>query len=399
METTVVQTSLSTVMMAVVTTNMFLILLALCLMNKKLLVRSGYRLLALFALFTALRFVLPVELPFTLTLKLPYSVSQIIARCHDRLFHFGGQSISLWQLFKIIWGIGFVITVAIHLFSYYRSTKYIILHGKELTKTEPYKELLDEICASKKRTNLFRVIELPGLDIPVLFGLIHPRILIPENFNLSKQNLAFILQHEATHHFKHDLWLKNIIKIITLAYWWDPFSWLLNRQADVILEMRIDNSLTTQSAEVTHDYMQCLIDISELAGKRKLLPGNLTMGFFRSNRKDLRNRFRLMMANQSKPSTVWSLLLVSIALGIYLLSYAVIAEGYTPARECITNADLNETVPSLGNLMFPTADNSYFIDNEDGTYDFYMNGKYWETVGSLDFYSEDIPVYTRDNAP
>lgn len=394
-----VQTSLSTVMMAVITTNVFLILLSLCLINKKLLLRAGYRLLALFALFTTLRFVLPIELPFTLTIKFPYSISQIIARCHDRLFHLGGQSISLWQLFEIFWLIGFIIAVAIHLFSYYRSSRYIILYGKELTQTAPYKELLDEICVTKNRANTFRVIELPGLDIPVLFGLIHPRILIPEHFAISEQNMSFILQHEATHHFKHDLWLKNIIRIITLAYWWDPFSWLLNHQADVILEMRIDDALTNKSTSIAHDYMQCLIDVSELAVGKTIVPNHLTMGLFHSKNKDLKHRFQLMMSQSPKSSNGWSILLVSIACALYLFSYSFVAEGYTPPQECITDENLTDSIHSMNTLIFPNAQNSYFIDNEDGTYDFYLNSTYWETVDCLDYYSEAIPVYTKDTAP
>lgn len=135
------QTSLSTVMMAVLTTNAFLILLVLCLVNEKLLVHAGHKLLALFVSFTALRFVLPIELPFTITIELPAVFSQIIKECHNRLFRIGEQSISLWQLFKVVWLLGFIIGLVHYIISYYRSAKHITLYGKELTNTVPCRVL------------------------------------------------------------------------------------------------------------------------------------------------------------------------------------------------------------------------------------------------------------------
>lgn len=391
--------SFSTVMMAVLTTNAFLILLTLCLVNEKLLVRAGYRLMALFVAFTTLRFVLPIELPFTITLKLPAIFSRIIAKCHSRLFLFGEQPISLWQLFKIIWLLGFIIGLIAHIISYIRSARHITLYGKDLTNTEPYKSLLDKICKSKRYSNNFRVIELPGLDVPVLFGIHHPRILVPEDFDLPTKQMQHILQHEATHHFRHDILLKILIKIITLAYWWDIFSWLLNRQADVIFEMCIDNTLTATDVEATKEYMQCLIDVCDRSSCKRILPSSLTIGILPSDYKDLKRRFQLMTHNQSKPKTPWNILLLGIAVSIYLLSYAVIFEGYTsPADDLPADLLLYEDV-EIGTIMLPSADNSYFIDNGDGTYDYYMNNKRLETVDSLDYYPEGIPIYTKDNAP
>lgn len=398
------QPSFSTIIMAVLTTNAFLIVLSLCLINEKLLIHAGHRLLALFALFTTLRFVLPIELPFTITIKFSEVVSQIVVDCHNRLFQIGEQPISLWMIFKAVWLVGFIIGLLIHIISYYRSNRLIILYGKELTHTAPYKELLDKICESKGRANHFRVIELPGLDVPALFGIIHPRILIPENLDLPQQQLTYILQHEATHHFKHDILLKNIIKLISLAYWWDIFSWLLNRQSDIILEMRIDHSLTGSNATITQEYMQCLLEMSERTSKKRMLPDSFAIGFLPSGYKALKRRFQLMVNNQKKSQTGWNILLIIMAVTIYLFSYTIVLEGYVAPEEYIPQDSFSQDsfFPEdyeIDDLVFPTAENSYFIDNLDGTYSLYMNGKLWETVDSLDYYYDDIPVYTQDTAP
>ena len=258
---------------------------------------------------------------------------------------------------------------------------------------------MSRICKEKGCRNPFRVIELPGLDVPALFGIIHPRILVPENFELPNRQLAYIIRHEATHHFKHDILLKNIIKLISLAYWWDIFSWLLIRQTDVILEMRIDNSLTTTNAAITQEYMQCLIEMSDRASKKRILPNSLTIGILPSGYKDLKRRFRILMNNQNKPQTMWSVLLLTTALSIYLFSYTIILEAYTSPNEVIPEhwSEIDEINPS--DYVFISGENSYFIDNGDGTYEFYMNGSRAETITSLDYYPDDIPIYTPDNKP
>ena len=391
--------TLSSTLIAVMTTGILLIILVVCLANKRFLVHAGYKLLTLFVVFTTLRFLLPIEFPFTINIYLPAILSDVMTFCHTRLFTFIGQPISLWEIFKLIWLIGFIIGLISYVFSYYKTSKHIILYGKELTHTKLYKSLLDQICEVKGKQNHFRVIELPGLAVPVLFGFFHPRILIPEKFEATERQLQYILYHEATHHFHHDLAFKAIIKIITLAYWWDIFAWLLNSQADVIFEMRNDNSLTAADANITHEYMACLVDIAEQTACKKILPNNLTIGILPSSQRDLRRRFQLMCANQQKLHVGWSILLLFMVTPIYLSSYTYVLHSSTPVWQNITaNPDLLEDC-TYEELLFPTTTNSYFIDNQDGTYDFYLNNEFWETVNTLEYHPIDIPVYTGDTVP
>lgn len=394
-----IQASLSTTLMAVVTTFVLLLILAICLSSKKILVHAGYKLLALFIVFTILRFLFPVEFPFTVNIYLPDIISDIMTYCRLRLFRLNGQPISLWEIFKLVWLIGFVVGLISYVFSYYETSKHLILYGKELTHSAPYKIPLEQICQNKGKKNCFRIIELPGLAVPVLFGILHPRILIPENFKATEQQLKYILQHEATHHFHHDLIFKAIIKIITLAYWWDIFAWILNNQSDVIFEMHIDDTVTAADAGITLEYMKCLIDIAENTARKRILTSDLTIGILPAGRKDLRRRFQLMSVNQEKTHMGWSILLLLIVTTIYLSSYTFVLESYTPTWQSIPASPDNLSYDNFEDLLFPTSQNSYFIDNQDGTYDFYLNNEFWETVDTLEYHPKDIPVYSIDNVP
>ena len=386
--------TLSTVTIAVVTTNLFLIILTLFLVNEELMVQAGYKLLALFAVFTALRLVLPIELPFTKTVRLPIFFSYVMALLEHHILSVNGYPISLWNIFKWIWFAGAMLGLAKYAVSYFKSYRHIVLCVKDLTHTEPYSIITNNICGEIHRFNLFRVIEMPGIDSPMLFGAFLPKILIPNDYDMPDESMYYILKHEITHHFNHDLLLKHAIKFITIAYWWNPFSILLNYYTDVILEMRIDSNITSSDSLRTAKYMKCLIDASAQAAEKTSPQNQITMGFLPIGRKDLHRRFYMLRNNQTKRDLSLNLFLFLAVLSIYLLSYMFIWEGYL-----LPSNDFPLFPVESDNLLTPTSDSVFFIQNDDGTYDLYLDNICIETTDSLEYYLDDIPVYTIDNCP
>lgn len=387
--------SLSTVIAAVITTNIYLILLALCLSSRRLLLDVGYKLLALFVIFTTLRLAFPFELlPFTITVRLPKFISPVISLCRVPLGIIGGLPISLWMLFLMVWAVGIIIGLIHYIYSYFKTRYLIILYGKELTHKAPYAELLARICNERKRRNRFRVIELPGLASPALFGAFSPWILIPEKFDLSERDLYYILRHETAHHFHHDLLLKILVKLITLVYWWDPFCHRLNNQTEIILEMRVDDILTLTDVQLTEEYMQSLIAAKHFAAQNMFLPCEFTMELLPQESSDVLKRFSMLQYNQLMPQHLLNILLIVVTLSIYLLSYAFIGEPF----------NLPKTLPlpmteEQEDVLRPAESDFYFIDNEDGTYDFYYNSMYRLTTDSPEDYATGVPIYTRENCP
>lgn len=386
--------SLATVVTAVVTTNVYIVLLTICLSHRKLLLDVGYRLLALFVIFTALRLAFPFELPFTITVPLPKIISWVVSLCHIQLGTIRGHLVSLWMLFIAVWVIGTVFGVLRFIVSYCRSSYRITLYGKELTHKDPYVELLEQICREQKRKNRFRVIELPGLPSPVLFGNLSPRILVPEKFDLSKQDIYYILRHETAHHFHHDLLLKLLVKLITLIYWWDPFCRKLNDQTEAILEMRVDNSLTLMDIQLTEDYMHSLIAAKGFSLQSSILPNEFTLRLLPEDSSDILKRFSLLQHNQNTPHFVLNTLLIVITFSIYLLSYAFIGEAYSLLGDIpLPNTKEQE------DLFLLSESDSYFIDNGDGSYDLYYYGIHALTTDSPEDYGPGIPVYPEEYRP
>lgn len=389
--------SLSTVIAAVITTNIFLVILTICFTSKDLLINAGYKLLALFVLFTALRLALPFELPFTVTIRLPKFISMIVLLCNIRLSTINGYRVSLWTLFLVVWAIGTTIGIVRYAFNYFKTRYLIILYGKELTHKVPYKDLLEQICRMRKRRNRFRIIELPGLDGPVLFGILYPKILVPEHFELPERDLAYILRHETSHHFHHDLLLKCLVKLITLVYWWDPFCHRLNKQTDTILEMRVDDSLTLTDFQLTKEYMHCLIAASTFAAQSTFLPNDFTLRLLPREPSDAMKRFSLLRYNKLTPRPVLNALLIVVILSIYLLSYAFIGEPYKLPDDSLLPPV--EVLDKQKELLPLSPEDSYFIDNGDGTYDLYYYEEYLLTTDTFEYYNSNIPIYTEEKCP
>lgn len=388
-----VQISISTILMTVITTNLFLIVLTVSFCHTDFMVRMGYRQLALFALFALLRLLLPVELPFTVTVQLPLWISKIIAFVHSGLFTIGERPVSLWLIFKWVWVIGCILRILHYLISYRRFRSYIILHGKMLNHKEPYASLLRRVCEERGKANPFTILEMPGLRTPALFGFFSPCILMPEGFVLSEEELYYVLKHETAHHFRHDLWCKEFIRILTILYWWNPFCHLLNHQADVILEMRIDHDVTHTSTSQIKEYTDCLLNIAERTVSRSLLPGTFTLSLLRFEDSDLYKRTNVLLKGREKFSVTVNIALTLMFSVIYLFSYSFVLEAY-----CGPEVPTPMFTPE-SDIICVSMENSYFISNEDGTYDLYYKDNFYETVDSLKYYSDDIPVYTKDNCP
>lgn len=383
---------MSTVAMSVIVTNLFLVVTTICLTNRKLLIRAGYRIIALLLSFSALRLLLPVELPFTKTLILPEKISPFLSVIRTPGLWGDKLSLSWWNLFELVWLAGFIVFALVYLIQYQRTKKQITLYGKDLTKTQPYQDLIAQICKTQKRNNKFQIIALPYIDSPVIFGIFSPCILLPENFNLSENELYYILSHEASHHFHHDLLLKYFSQLLIYGYWWNPFGILLSRQIDVILEMRIDDALTNADVSRTVDYMKCLIMVAEQASDIRPFCSSAYLGFYKvkhRSRSDLMKRFELMKNNQQTSSRRLNLALFLIAGFLYIVSYRLIWEPSTTPEDAL----FLEEIPA-DDYIIPDNSGSYFIDNQNGTYDFYMMGTYIETIDSLEYYEDSIPVYS-----
>lgn len=374
--------SFSTVYMTVLISNLLLLLMFLCFRNTKLLINAGYQLLAFFVMFISLRFLLPIEFPFATNVLLPKWLSRIVSQICHPLFNWGNTPISIWTFLLLIWGVGIIV----HLAKYIRLTKrirhQIFTNALDITSREPYASVLEQICNDYNRKNSFRILQVTGISTPMLYGIRHPFILIPESLSLSGDDLYYTLLHETSHHFHHDLLIKQLIKLITILYWWNPLCYLLNHQVNTVLEMRIDQKAASSNKATILAYLNCLLHLAEQSSVQQHQMELSTMHLLPEHRDVLTMRFQMLTHQKKRLALTLTFLLLFIAT--FISSYLVIFEAYYASPEV------------LETTIGQTIDNTYAVQKADGTYDIYFQNVFIENTASLEYYISDIPIYAED---
>lgn len=211
--------SFSTVLMALLTSSVLVGLIAIVFHNDNTLACAGYKLLGVFVGLTVLRLILPFEFPFTKNINFSSSLSKIVTLFRKPQIQVVHTTISFWNLFEIIWIIGIIFNVIRHINQHCRAQDYILKYGHNRTNDIKYKTILDSICIQHNRKNDFRVMELPNMNIPIIYGLKNPCIILPDNLSISEEQLYYVFCHEAMHHFHHDFLIKSIIRFFAIVYW------------------------------------------------------------------------------------------------------------------------------------------------------------------------------------
>lgn len=384
------QYSFSTVFMAFISSNLIIIFTATCFRNKNLLVSFGYKMFALLLGFTFLRFLLPFEFPFATNLVFPELFSRAVSFLRYPFYRSGNIRISIWIIFEAVWLAGILVMLVRFLRENLAFNHRVVWESINVTEDEHYSRLLDEICGESP--NPFCVFELSGLKVPLLYGIRHPRILIPIGMKLPEEELRFLLSHETAHHLHHDIFIKLGVSLLAIVYWWNPACHALKRQLDAVLEMRVDDDVTEDTYESRHKYLKCLIHVAEKqAGQGKKharVPGS-SIALFNPKRFDiLECRFHMMSGEPKPYARCLHVSALVLTIGVYLFSYAFTFEAQYAAPDKVVT-----TFEPLGSC-------TYMILTEDNKYEVYYGTLLLETVDSIQDYLDGTPVYhSLDEVP
>lgn len=99
------------------------------------------------------------------------------------------------------------------------------------------------------------------IQSPFVFGLIHPRIYLPEG--LSAEDVRCILAHEKAHIRRRDYIVKLLTVPILALHWFNPLVWIGIRLLNIDMELSCDEiALTDLSADSKKVYANALLNIS-----------------------------------------------------------------------------------------------------------------------------------------
>lgn len=374
--------SFSTVLMAILASNLLLIVLHLLFTNSKLMISAGYKIIGFIVILTLLRLFIPFEFPFVQNIYLPKKLAEISVFIQRIRFSLFGIDISIWTIFTGIW-----LTVSVFRFiqyiCHYRKTRALIAAaGIDVTNEARYSDILRQLNPMDYAK--FQIIEMNSLPSPMIFSFFHPCILLPANNAYTSEELTFILGHEVSHYRHGDLLLKFLVQLLALIYWWNPVSHLITKHLNAVLEIHVDQSLTRDDPVLIERYLSCLMKLKKEANysPQCILPDTLTLSINDTNDTLLTKRFEFM-TKRVKSGMICRSACLLLGFSIWLSSYFFTFEARVRPTECDGSPVFNMTEK-----------NSYIIEQEDGTYHIYWNNQHIETVESLEYYDSSIPIYS-----
>lgn len=206
-----------------------------------------------------------------------------------------------------------------------------------------------------------------SIETPFVFGIIKPRIYLPEN--ISEEDKAYIIAHEQAHISRKD----HIVKLVAMAalcvHWFNPMVWVSYRLMTKDMELSCDEkALGTFDADVKKAYANALLNIS-LKQNRLALGGVLNFG-----ESDIKSRIKGVLGAK-KPKVIVTIIAVIavIIAAVCLLTNAVkkdkefepIADGVYVTDKLLYTAPYKDSYRGDDNgLTYEIKDNTITISGK-----------------------------------
>lgn len=156
--------------------------------------------------------------------------------------------------------------------------------------------VIDRINREYGKSGKFQVLLVPVIQAPAIFGLVHPKILMPGT-DYTEEEIYFILKHEMLHHYHHDMLVKILCEILCIVFWWNPLAFLVRRLVARALEIRVDRCLTAGFGEREKiSYLECIVK-SMKAGKQA--DTGMMITFAAQKGGAMKKRFHYIWKNQN----------------------------------------------------------------------------------------------------
>lgn len=228
------------------------------------------------------------------------------------------------------------------------------------------------------------------VSTPSIIGF-NKTIFIPY-VTFNKQELSNILEHEIAHINHHDIFIKFIINILTIIYWWFYPVYIFQKHSNLVLEIRTDHFVTKDKNKASKmKYAQTLIDVQKKIlnnqNRNKIL---FNSNIIDSNTESLKHRIQYLSytSQHNFIPKIFLVLLIFSSVSIHCIS---LKNYYHPPvkREYFTKDNLNELNISseiyeqtLSNSLSPTSKETewIFVNVEGHIYKRLWNTEtgYWE---------------------
>lgn len=330
------------------------------------------------------RLLVAVEFPFTHEVTSDTVYPVIYKLLTSSAMSVAGYSLSVMIIFVMVWLLGAALCLAKEI-NQYRKVVVSFRHISPLRNTKET-DMVNEILLSRgSRRKDVRVIRTSCVVEPMIYGVIHPIIVLPDQ-QLDNRELKEIISHELGHYLHGDLMLKWGLEGICALYWWFPLIRLLKKNMYYIMEIRADRfAIGGQSQQKRIDYMGTLLKICQQKQNQiQVMPIAIPLFTYGDNSM-IKQRFQaiihmeLRSAAKSKYRSIVLAIIVCVAI---FISYTFVLQPRY------------EMPPTDSDAFEIDADTFYWIPNVDSGYDLYsIDGEHMGWVLEIQGDLIKIPIY------
>lgn len=274
--------------------------------------------------------------------------------------------VTMLDIVTFVWIIGILIFISVHLISYFHYKRQVIKKGRIIKETR----ILSQIFRLKRELHISRtvcVMEYDEAESPMIIGFIRPVLVLPKEQYCSG-DLFFILKHELVHLKRGDVYLKLLFVTANAVHWFNPFIWIMQKEAVIDMELSCDERVTQgASYALKKAYTETLLSMLHKQCARKTV---LSTQFY-GGTKIMKKRFKnILIRYRKKNGTFILLCAVVLTIGFGTLVGCSVTKEDTEKEnvknEDTANEDMGNVSEQSGREVTKTApmpvDNS-FADN------------------------------------
>ncbi len=270
------------------------------------------------------------------------------------------KSLSLWTVLFALWITGIALFVCKNIFEFVRFNKRI-----KQSRFKASTDLIKALTYGKTKlgmTKNTKIAECSCIDMPVTYGLIKSKILIPAGLShcISDDKLKLIIMHELCHIKRFDI-LKNYIWLAAKAvHWFNPLVWVAYKNYISARELSCDEMVLKHIGEKDKfEYSQSLLDVIKLSQNRQKT--SLTLSFC-SDKTKLRQRVENMIKPKRKSKSAGFIALALAA--IMIIACFTTACQPTPEQSIVVGKNDDNLDSIIAGTPAPTIDASSTQHNE-----------------------------------
>ena len=384
--------------------NVFVLLL--CILRWKLKILLGYQLFPLLLLIglSVVRLLVPVEPFFALEVESTRVLPFLQDRSRVEVAAIGGQTVTVASLvILVLSAVSLALLVRLFFLLHRKSSQ---LRQGARTDDPRLLAIFQRVKAeapSRRQCRLYVSDQCPG---PCIFGVVRSHVLIPRELcALGDRDLYYVLKHEWRHHLEYDVAVKLLIECLCCLLWWDPLVYLLRYNLNQTLELKCDAKVTREFQEEERlSYAEALMNTLRVCGRKSVaqpreamlsipfLGATLTKRRVKAD-EDLIQRFDVVLEVDRRDSKRVRRGLVAVMILLFVASFCFVIQPFRLPPEDDLGIEINS-----GDTFVPlqiTPQTSFLVDNEDGTYSLFVNGKYLHKVDEQTVKSEmfrSIPI-------